>query len=97
MAGIHNESGKNPFSDDFMKCAHSEVTLRELHSTIVSLILILHVLHILHSGNYFHFLPHVALAWAITVSSSSERDLFQNTNLESSAVEQLHSSSFCKE
>lgn len=47
-------------------------------------------------GNPLIFLSHVALAWAITVSSSSKRNLFQNTNLGSSAVENLHPSFFRK-
>lgn len=41
-------------------------------------------------GTTFSFLPHVALAWAITASSSTKRNLFQNTNLETRAVEKQH-------
>lgn len=56
----------------------------------MSLISILYVLQILHSGNYFNFSSSLALSWAITVSCYSKRNLFQNTNLKSSAIEKLH-------
>lgn len=61
MASIHNESGKNPFSDHFMKCVNSVVTLKKPHSTIMSLISILFRMPCIQ-GTAFTFLPHVALA-----------------------------------